>query len=357
MISLCLLLCCGISPLKAAKAQQPAVSGTPATVDSDADGLSDALEQRLLQQFLPEFRVAANDCAGEPVRFEPGLRVPTPLAQDAAVIYGQATPRPGADGSQMVELRYFHLWSRDCGRHGHPLDTEHVAALVRPTSADGKTATWRAVYWYAGAHESTVCDVSQLAQAHTVHAESHGPRVWISEGKHASYLNEALCRRGCGADRCEAGEPLNVAEIINLGEPGHPANGSAFITSERWPLGAKMSETNFGSGAIGRLRALPAGDIGWANPGRHPAQGIIAISGHTEAHLGDAADDTAASLNDAGSGTGSALGVAADHTGAALETGTRHTWHALGSAVRHTRRALGVKDADAAPASNAAQPQ
>ena len=116
----------------------------------------------------------------------------------------------GSSGQPEVELHYYHLWRRDCGEHGHPLDAEHVAVLVQASRGRSGRAAWRALYWYAAAHEQTVCDVSQIARASTLHAEDKGAKVWVSPGKHASYLDERLCNRGCGADRCEAMVPLAV---------------------------------------------------------------------------------------------------------------------------------------------------
>ena len=196
----------------AAWAQVPAVA-----VDSDQDGMSDALEQTLLEQFAPSFRVGAKDCSEVPARFEPNLKVPTVAAEDGT-IYGQVFPAKISTAAVPVaEIHFYHLWRVDCGRHGHPLDTEHVAVLARASKSDTGTATWKALYWYAAAHEETVCDVSQIARASTLHAEDHGAKVWISPDKHASYLNETLCRRGCGADRCEAMRELKPMGVTNLG--------------------------------------------------------------------------------------------------------------------------------------------
>ena len=47
----------------------------------------------------------------------------------------------------------------------------------------------------------------------------------------ASYLNETLCERGCGADRCQEMIALRRGRLINLGESGHPMNGSLFVSS------------------------------------------------------------------------------------------------------------------------------
>ena len=321
--------------------------------DSDHDGLSDDLEQQLLNQFTPTFLVAEHDCSARPAEFKPETPVPEVQAENGT-IYGQVFPAKGADvWSPLAEIHYYHLWRKDCGGHGHALDTEHVAVLVRASDTHLSTATWKAVYWYAAAHENTVCDVSQIARASTLHAEDHGAAVWISPGKHASYLNRELCQGGCGADRCEGMVPLAATMPINLGEPGHPMNGSLFVSSRAWPLLAKMSASNFPSAPVARLNELPETDIAWFNPGRHPAQGIIARSSSTEGAIAGggrntttaislAGNSTGGALSSAGGATGQALGTANSSTGNALGKGYRHTRHALGTSARHVGEALHV---------------
>lgn len=330
------------------------VKATPQfRTDSDHDGLSDSLEQRLLEQFRPTFMMAEHDCSIRPAEFEPDVSVPE-VEADNGTIYGQVFPAKSADGRSMrAEIHYYHLWRKDCGAHGHALDTEHVAVLVQASDAHPAAGKWKALYWYAAAHENTVCDVSQIARASTLHAEDHGATVWISPGKHASYLNQTLCQRGCGADRCEAMVALAPAAIINLGEPGFPMNDSLFISSPLWPLQAKMSTSNFPPAAIARLRSLPDTDIGWFHPGRHPAQGIIARSSATEQVIADGGRDTTSAISMAGGSTGEvlttsgdatdgALGTAGGSTGSALGKSYRHTVHALGTSVRDVGKALHV---------------
>src|SRR6185437_9794293 len=131
--------------------------------DSDKDGLSDDIEQSLLAQFSPHFYVGQHYCAGLPAVFQPGLLQPVPQAEDRTV-YGQVFPvRIAGKTDPMVEVHFYDLWDRDCGAHGHQLDAEHVAVLVKASNRDLSVAKWKAVYWYAAAHENTVCDVSQLA--------------------------------------------------------------------------------------------------------------------------------------------------------------------------------------------------
>jgi hypothetical protein len=313
-----------------------------AAPDSDHDGMSDRLEQSLLAQFTPQFFVGQQDCAGLPADFRPGLRVPTVDAEDGT-IYGQVFPEEGRDFPEtlsgdvnpIAEIHFYHLWDRDCGAHGHALDTEHVAVLVEASSHDLTTATWKALYWYAAAHEDTVCDVSQIARASTLHAEDHGARVWISPGKHASYFEETLCHGGCGADRCEAMVPLRVRRIVNLGEAAHPMNGSVFVASKAWPLAYKMTHTNFPTETVERLNALPEDDIALYNPGKHPAQGVIAVSYTTGEAIAGGGEDT-----------DQALSLAHDKTGNALDKSYRKTKHALGRSMRDVGKALGATGKD-----------
>ena len=314
-------------------AQQP-------PVDSDSDGLTDSLEQALLVQFAPTFFVGVADCSNLPAEFRPDMKTPEVMQENGA-IYGQVFPAKSSTATAPVaEIHFYHLWRRDCGGHGHPLDAEHVSVLVTASSGDLATATWKAAYWYAAAHENTVCDVSQISRASTLHAEARGAKVWISPGKHASYLNPTLCERGCGADRCEEMVALAPGKLINLGEPGHPMNGSLFVASSAWPLSDKLDHTNFPAAPLARLNQLPTSDIAWFNPGRHPAQGIIAHSSSTQQAIAGGGRSTTDAISSAGTSTSTAISTAQDSTGDALEKSYQHTKHALGTSARHLGRAL-----------------
>ena len=312
--------------------------------DSDGDGLSDALEQALLLQFAPTILIARQDCSGSPAEFRQNLLEPE-VSQTNGTLYGQVFPAKTAPDQakpttgEAVEIHYYHLWRRDCGAHGHWLDAEHVSVLVRRMSSSAPE--WKAFYWYAAAHENTVCDVSQISRASTLSAEDHGAKVWISPGKHASYLNEMLCDRGCGADRCEGMVSLERGALINLGEPGHPMNGSEFIASNGWPLLEKMKASNFPPDAVARLEGLPATDIAWFNTGRHPMQQVIAVSGSTEGAIAHGGINTGTAISVARGSTGDALSAAESSTGNALQKSYRKTAHALGKSAKKVGGALG----------------
>ncbi|MGI4830794.1 MAG: hypothetical protein ACRYFU_21770, partial [Janthinobacterium lividum] len=173
-----LLLLPGVVSAPALLHGQTFAPGSPISVDSDHDGMSDTQEQQLLQQFLPTFLVGKEDCSNVPAEFQAGLPTPTVEAENGT-IYGQVFPSRGSAGSeQTAEIHYYHLWKRDCGPHGHPLDTEHVAVLVSASQTAAASPGWKAVYWYAAAHENTVCDVSQITRASTLNAVDHGAKVW-----------------------------------------------------------------------------------------------------------------------------------------------------------------------------------
>ena len=271
-----------------------ALALSPCTVvaaDLDRDGLDDTLERDLLSRFAPRFELSANECAGLPAEFEPG---PEPhVRRENGTIYGQVTRR--GDG---IEIHYFHLWSRDCGKLSHALDAEHVSVWLRSEGGNPRQVkSWRAVYWYAAAHEDTLCDASRGIRADLLdEATRAGARVWISRGKHASHLSLESCARGCGGDRCEAPfTTLRPDRIVNLGEINFPAGGAAWTRSSLWPLAAKF-ETDFPEPfrrELDRAKGLVA-----AQPMLNPAQ--------------------------------TALGS----TGGALDTGYRHTRRSLGRAKR-----------------------
>ena len=315
-----------------AQAQAPSLQ--PSDTDTDRDGLSDQTENDLLRKFSPLFMISRVDCSGVPAQFVPATKIPTILADDGT-IYGQASPRK--DKPNQVELHYYHLWSKDCGEMGHRLDTEHVSVLVK-TGASVDDA--KALYWYAAAHEDTICDASHLTRAAAIDAQDRGATVWISEGKHASFLSEVMCTHGCGGDRCAQMQPLETRQIINLGEMNAPMNGIAWLASPEWPLSDKMSRTDFPQARIARVDRVPETDIVWANPAKRPAQATIlgANSGIRGAATGARAADIALDVTD--TSASSALDTTTNKTGNALTSSSKNVWKALKKSTREIGKIL-----------------
>jgi hypothetical protein len=283
--------------------------------DRDRDGLDDHFEQELLVKFLPTFMIASDDCDGLPAEFIAGSSKPTVLAKNGT-IYGQVSRHRADDNAAFLELHYYHLWSRDCGRVGHKLDPEHVSVLVAADYFGGPATAWRAAYWYAAAHENTLCDASNAATAAALEAEDHGATVWISSGKHASFLSEFKCRLGCGENRCKTMKLMQTATVINIGEPGVPMNGAVWTQSDRWSLKSKMRR-DFSEDVMARLEESENQVISLNIP-PPPTQALL-LSGNS---------------------TFNALMTGTSSAGDALLIGGSQTLNGAGKAVRSTGKSL-----------------
>lgn len=285
--------------------------------DSDHDGLSDEFEQHLLEKFQPQLMISREDCAVAPAFFQPDGTEPVAVERDGT-IYGQAfVRRISAGGPVLVELHYYDLWEKDCGRMGHLLDAEHVSVLVTADGMMMPASAWKALYWYAAAHEDTVCDSSTVAPAAMLQAEDRGARVWVSAGKHAAYLEEQTCRWGCGGDRCREMEAMPQAAVVNLGELGAPMNGAKWIESGAWPLREKFA-TDFPDEWMARTTDWTSG---------HPVQLNAAFAGVKGSIYGaNAALDGA--------------GIGQVHTGSALVLADRKTENALSKSASAVGKSL-----------------
>jgi hypothetical protein len=271
------------------------------SADLDHDGLSDEFEQTLLAKFAPVFHVSANDCAGLPAEFTPDSVQPVATAINGT-IYGQVF-----HSGPYIEIHYYHLWTKDCGSLGHTLDAEHVSGLLSSTDNP------RALYWFAAAHQATVCELNSASSAAALDAEEHGPDVWISEGKHASFLTSKLCGKGCGADSCKLTKRLDPPRIVNIGEPGAPMNGAVWVNSLAWPMASKMT-TDFDAARLAALHAS-GGELVLFQPSASTQAVILG--------LGAGPHYTAGALDTAG-----------NHTDSALDTAERHTWKSLTASRR-----------------------
>jgi hypothetical protein len=306
------------------------VSSGPA--DLDRDSIDDALEQTLLERFRPTFMLSANECDGRPSEFHPGQPNPSKPVRNGT-IYGQVFPV-----GPFIEIHYYHLWANDCGFGTHPLDVEQVAVLIAPPDPDSPAGEYVAKYWFGTGHQGTVCDASHGARAADLAAESSGPSIWVSRGKHASFLSHDTCGRlGCGGDTCGIMTAMAPGKLINIGEAGAPLNGANWIASKKWSLSTKL-DTEFTPDVLARLDSAEPREIVFIHPELIPAKAFILGGNHTLSAVGTG-----------GKHTGSALKTADKHTSNALDTSARKTGSALKKATRSTAGFLGLKPKKPAP--------
>ena len=305
-------------------------------IDSDRDGLSDVQEQALLERFIPRFQVSKQDCAVKPALFAEGIAKPTVVARDGT-IYGQVTPhRDSGVGDVSVEVHYYDLWSVDCGRMGHALDAEHVSVLLRAKNWDSPVEDWKAVYWFAAAHEGTMCDASQIATAKALDAEKQGATVWISTGKHGAFLSEQICTQGCGGDRCTEMTPLETKRVVNIGEAGAAMHNAVWVGSAMWPLAAKMA-SDFTQAGMARLDQGDGVPVE-VNGAHGSVKGTIYV-----------ANSVADNLETSGANTSAALSMADAQTEDALSRSAKATGDALKKSATAVGRFLHLDDKDKKP--------
>ena len=299
--------------------------------DLDRDGLEDPFEQEILVRFLPEFRVSKTECAGLPAEFLPDTLEPQPVALNGT-IYGQVFPvSPNGISGSSLEVHYYHLWSRDCGRFGHDLDTEHVSVLMQSDSPKAPASRWKALYWYAAAHQGTLCDTSNGAKATAIPGRDPAVTIWISSGKHASFLTENLCRRmGCGGDRCERMIPFSPGKIINLGEPGAPLNGAVWIASGSWPLAEKMT-SDFDDSVRLKLERLEREEVTFLNGPPPPSRALLL-----------AGNKIIGALETGLSETETALSISSRQTGRSVKRGLSEAGGSLQRSLKKVGKWLGI---------------
>ncbi len=278
--------------------------------DADRDGVPDSVEQAVLIQFRPNLLVSAGECDGFPAEFVSGLAEPKVLARNGTM-YGRVTPstvRPG----EWLEVHYYHLWGRDCGRNGHNLDAEQTAVLLERTGD-----TWTARYWWAAAHEATICERSNAARAAWIGAEHAGARLWVSRGKHASFLSRNLCSLGCGGDSCDRMLPVPAGKVVNLGEKDALAEGQQWVLAGQWPMRDKFGLT-FTGPMLNRLDSEKSSTVVGRDGAMYPLQAVVL--GGSEAVDG---------LDTGKRETEKALGTAMEKTGNALKKATRSVRESL----------------------------
>lgn len=301
----------------------------PRYSDIDNDGLDDRFEQQVLERFVPTWMLSAKECDSLPAEFHPDNQALQLQAQNGT-IHGQVFPidLPGRSGV-FIEAHYYHLWNKDCGLNGHTWDVEHVSALLSAEKLEDPASEWESEYWYAAAHEDTVCDSSHAAKSSTLNAEQSGPTVWISAGKHASFLDKSLCSGGCGGDDCSEMHPMKIPKLVNLGEPGAPMNGAAWVQWPGWPLEAKM-ETDFPEKVLAKLCAAESSEVVPVNDARSPVKTTIHVGASSAGAMIGTNHKTSLVLSCANGAVGTSLDISKDGTCNFLTRAAGGVWRIVG---------------------------
>jgi hypothetical protein len=188
---------------------------------------------------------------------------------------------------------------------------------------------WNAECWYAAAHEDTVCDASHAARSSSLDAVRWGPTVWISAGKHASFLDKSLCGGSCGSDDCSEMSPIEISKIVNLGEPGAPMNGVSWTQWSGWPLEGKM-ETDFPETVLAKLYVAEMTEVIPVNDSRSPVKTTVRVGTSSAGAMIGTTNKTNLALSSASGAVGASLNKSKDGTCNFLVRAAKGVWRLLG---------------------------
>ncbi|MEZ4236289.1 MAG: hypothetical protein R3F59_09035 [Myxococcota bacterium] len=232
------------------------VPGAWACDDVDADGLTDAWEDGLLDRLRPSLRFDESE----------------PLLDDATAVlaYVARVAPVGERVRAFVMVGYSVDYGR-CGLSGHNGDSERVALDLQPLAEGPGDAVL--VGAYTAAHEGTVNDHGRvfvgddLALLAFPGDPADGQprwRVWPSDGKHATYGTLDDCEvfgLPCLEEDCEADGVADPAPytrlppIVNAGEPDHPRLTS--LGAVGFPGDDAWADQDFCGGLGGLLCSSP----------------------------------------------------------------------------------------------------
>ena len=195
-----------------------ATDGPQQIVDLDGDGLDDAYELRLANDYMPF------------VSLDPGDGCPL----DGMLVRVRRHP---ADPTKILII-YDHLFQDDCGLGGHVGDDEVFGIAVDPTkpAPAGILAIKAASHQNTPCERDTECSTCGGGDARPVCDLAGGrPVVYPSKDKHGQYASKAGCPLiGTCLDQCTLAATPVHPPITNAGEPGHPLTTnlttSGFVT-------------------------------------------------------------------------------------------------------------------------------
>jgi hypothetical protein len=184
------------------------VAETAPAADLDGDGLDDAYESKLAEEYLPFLSLDPSD----------GCK--------RGIIVFRMRPHPDAPTTR-IHVVYDFLMEKDCGASGHVGDDEVFGMTIDPT----KPAPEGIVALRAISHQSTPCEkvtncgsCGSLAKCTTAtRAGKAFPVVFYSKDKHGAYVKESDCDGACFfTNYCSLADMPTEPKMINAGEPGKP---------------------------------------------------------------------------------------------------------------------------------------
>lgn len=252
--------------------------------DYDLDGLSDELEQVLLDTYIPKFVVYEDDdCPGPATgtsnptdsnlvvchifpmyqQYVNGSDEPVLYTAPAAIV-NENCLRTGITWYENTVMIYAALlYGRDCGLTGHTADVEGVAVSVRYTGTDDGIA-WRSDtdlnHWVGGmiqttSHAGTFCEGIETFPFRSSSNPNGKDTIYPSPDKHGNYLTEDQCSSSFICDpACDDPFTLKKIKIVNVGELNNPFVSDLGLYYSGYAGENPWSDVNFLSGNAGTVK-------------------------------------------------------------------------------------------------------
>ncbi len=258
----------------------------PDFIDNDLDGLSDSLEQILLNHFVPPFvQFSDEDCPGP----DTGASLPTdtnlvvcrifPLFQQYTATNDittlQSTPTSLVNENCLNSGMVWYdnriviygalLYGRDCGLNGHIADVEGFSISLKYVGPDDNISwrsdtmisNWEGVMLQTISHANTPCQQVETFPYRNQQNPTGKDTIFCSPDKHGNYLTRTVCNSTFGICNpgCNNSYTIKNVMLLNVGE-----EAASFITD----LGIYFSEyagenpwgdTDFLGGGAGMIKS------------------------------------------------------------------------------------------------------
>lgn len=256
----------------------------PDFTDNDIDGLSDELEQVLLDAYIPKFvQYTDDDCPGPATgtsnltdsnlvvchifplfqQYVNGSNAPVLYTAPTAIVNENCLHTGISWYENTVMIYAALLYGRDCGLNGHTADVEGVAVSVKYTGTNDGIA-WRSDtdlnHWegykiQTTSHAGTICEGIETFPFRSISNPNGKDTIYPSPDKHGNYLTEQQCSSSFICDpACDDPFTLKNIKIVNVGELNNPfvtdlgQYYSGYTGENPW------SDVNFLSGNAGTVK-------------------------------------------------------------------------------------------------------
>lgn len=263
----------------------------PTIIDNDADGMDDALEQQLLNFFMPTvIQFDDESCPGPalngtgdsnlivchiyplPQQYTSSSSLDSVLTHPSAIV-----PKKGLSigmiwYAPLIKVNTALLYGKDCGAAGHTADVEGFNFSLKYIGTD-TVAGWMydtdMQHWMGGtiqtvSHASTLCEHVETLPYKSALMPSGVDTVYASPDKHGNYLtisgcgSSFICNPGCGGIPSKK----NVKNI-NIGEPNASLVSdlgyiyAAYTGNDPWGSSNFLSANSGNAGTIKAKMLLP----------------------------------------------------------------------------------------------------